>query len=441
MPLTPEQVLALAPDAAAVKAARGLAATRHWQGLGQSDDALWGQCQGSALYQVRVELASSANACSCPSHKLPCKHALALLLLAATDAAAVPTGQPPTWVTEWLSARAARTEGRQTRAAQKADRSAADPAAQAKTAARRQASVAAGLANLDRWLEDLVRAGLGELETAPAAVFEAQAARLTDAKATALAGRVRTLAAIPASGSDWPERLLDELGRIALLSQAYGRLEQLAPPLREDVRQLIGWTFTQDEITASGARVADDWFVIGQWTDDDDPRMRTQRSWLLGARTGRTALVLQFSPRPTFPPFPQAILPGTHQEAELAFWPSAYPQRALIASRGGAPAPLAAMPHAAGSIRDALDGVAGALAAQPWLDRFPLVVAEATAVRAGDGRWLIRDRDGASLPLMAGEHWPLLAYSGGAPGTLAGEWNGRALRPLGLVVDATYRVH
>lgn len=440
MQLTAEQVLALAPDAAAVKAARGLAATRHWQGLGQSATALWGQCQGSALYQVRVELATTANSCSCPSRKLPCKHALALLLLATSDAAAVPTAEPPAWVSEWLSARAARGEARQARAAQQTERPASDPAAQAKTAERRQASVTAGLANLDRWLEDLVRAGLGELETAPAAVFETQAARLVDAKAQAIAGRVRALADIPASGPDWPERLLHELGRMALLTQAYGRLDQLPPPLREDVRQLIGWTLTQDDITATGERVADDWLVLGQWTDDDDPRLRTQRSWLLGAHTGRTALILQFSPRPMLPPFPQAILPSTHQEAVLAFWPSAAPQRALFAERSGAPAPIAAIPHAAATLRDALERVAGALAAQPWLDRFPLVLAEAVAVRVDDGRWRIRDRTGASLPLLPGEHWPLLAYSGGAPGTLAGEWNGRALRPIGLLADATYHV-
>jgi hypothetical protein len=435
MPLTAEQVLALAPDAAAVKAARGLAATRHWRGLGQSDAAVWGECQGSALYQVRVELATTANKCTCPSHKLPCKHVLALLLLSATDAASVPTADAPGWVAEWLSARAARSEARTTK---QVERKPADPAAQAKTAARREASVAAGIANLDRWLEDLVRAGLAELEAAPASVFETQAARLVDAKAPALAGRVRGLATIPASGGDWPERLLDELGRITLLTQAFGRLGKLPTPLQEDVRQIVGWTLTQDEVSAQGERVADDWQVLGQWTDDDDPRMRTQRSWLLGARTGRTALVLQFSPRPMLPPFAQAILPGSHQEAELAFWPSAYPQRALFAARSDAPAPITSAPQGAGSIQRAFDGVAAALAAQPWIERFPLILRDATPVRTGEDRWLVRDAEGACLPLLPGEHWPLLSYSGGMPGTLAGEWNGRALRPLGFFIDAVY---
>ena len=56
MNLTSDQVLALAPDSSSANAGKKLANAKTWQDLGRTDVALWGKCQGSALYQVRVDL-------------------------------------------------------------------------------------------------------------------------------------------------------------------------------------------------------------------------------------------------------------------------------------------------------------------------------------------------------------------------------------------------
>src|SRR3954447_16458808 len=118
MQLTAEQVLALAPDSGSAAAGRKLAGTKDWRGLGRSEAALWGECQGSALYQVRVDLADLTVKCSCPSRKFPCKHGLGLLLLAATNPGALPVGEPPEWLTSWLRQRAATAEKREAKAQQ-----------------------------------------------------------------------------------------------------------------------------------------------------------------------------------------------------------------------------------------------------------------------------------------------------------------------------------
>src|SRR5215467_13748155 len=93
----------LAPDAAAVKAAQGLAKPGKWQNLGRNERFLWGECQGSGAnpYQVRVDLDDAACKCSCPSRKLPCKHALGLLLM-MTGGSGVPTTSAPPFVEEWI---------------------------------------------------------------------------------------------------------------------------------------------------------------------------------------------------------------------------------------------------------------------------------------------------------------------------------------------------
>ena len=103
---TADQVLALAPDEQVKRDGRKHAAARFWKNQGRSAEALWGECQGSALYQVRVELATLAAKCSCPSRKQPCKHVVGLLLL-ALDEKALPEVEPPAWVGDWLAKRAA----------------------------------------------------------------------------------------------------------------------------------------------------------------------------------------------------------------------------------------------------------------------------------------------------------------------------------------------
>jgi hypothetical protein len=53
--------------------------------------------------------------------------------------------------------------------------------------------------------------------------------------------------------------------------------------------------------------------------------------------------------------------------------------------------------------------------------------------------WHVRDGDGRGLPLLGKPTWKLLAISGGSTIDLAGEWDGRRLRPLGMYCEGEYR--
>src|SRR6202034_552840 len=107
------QVLSLAPDASAERAARSLATARSWLSSGCDEErgAVWGECKGSAAtpYRTAVDLTGPAYKCSCPSRKFPCKHALGLLLNWANGA--VPeAGTPADFAASWLADRSARAE-------------------------------------------------------------------------------------------------------------------------------------------------------------------------------------------------------------------------------------------------------------------------------------------------------------------------------------------
>lgn len=141
MQLSEDQIIKLAPDAASVKAGKGLASAAKWVLRGASDRALWGHCQGSGKnpYQTQVDLQNIAFKCSCPSHKFPCKHSLGLLFLYTSQPDLFTTGEEPDWVKEWLEKRA----GKAAEKKEKADKP-VDVEAQAKRLEARHKKVLNG---------------------------------------------------------------------------------------------------------------------------------------------------------------------------------------------------------------------------------------------------------------------------------------------------------
>lgn len=428
-PWTIDRVLTLAPDASAQQAGRQLAAARKWMDLGRSAQALWGQCQGSGKdpYRVQVDLSEPAFKCSCPSRKFPCKHALGLLLLLTQTPEAIPDGQAPAWVVEWLANRSKRTEQKQKRQerAASAEAKPADPAAAVRRTEERQRKVAAGLAELEVWLKDLVRQGLATSQSQPYAYWNAMAARMVDAQAPGVARLIRALGSTASSGEGWQDRALEQLGRIHLLLEGYGRLDTLPPDVQADIRSLIGWTQNQDELAAQPG-IPDTWCVLGQRIEQED-NLRVQRTWLQGSAGARPALVLQFAHGTAA--FETNLLPGTQVRAELVFYPGAS-MRAVLKNQTGSVEPLAEMPGHA-TMAEAMSDYARALAGYPWLERFPFALRNVIPVRQGEG-WVVSDSQGFCLPVARGfaRAWELLAMSGGKPISLFGEWDGRCLLPL-----------
>ncbi|HEX4658678.1 MAG TPA: SWIM zinc finger family protein [Streptosporangiaceae bacterium] len=449
MSLTAEQVAGLAADAGSLTAGRGLASERRWSGLGQRGHTLWGLCQGSGSkpYQTQADLSGPAFRCSCPSRKFPCKHAVGLLLLAAGSAAAVPVSEPPEWVAQWLASRqqrAERGEGTDNK------RPPADPQAQARREARRAQRVQSGLSEFERWLHDLVRQGFAQARERSYRFWDEAAERLVDAQAPALAGRVQAMGGIAAAGGGaWAEALLEEAGLVHLLLAAHHRLDDLPEPVRADVRGLIGWTVSRDEVLA-GERMRDRWAVLGRVVEPE-ARLLVQRTWLHGLQTRRHALVLSFAAAGQSLD-PGGLTAGTVVDASLAFYPSAEPLRALVAERHAAPEPLLAPPGALGdgAIADALAARAAALARQPWRWRLPVCLAAVVPVRGGvwegrppgsalpqDGGWLAAEPDGPAVRLAcdAMTGWRLAALAGGRPVAVFGEWLREAIRPVSVFAE------
>jgi hypothetical protein len=426
-----QRVLALAPDRASVAAAAELVGTRTWLDVGTFSEGLWGSCAGGGqLYETVVDISSRPGyACSCPSRKVPCKHALALLLQWSDGL--VPAGEPPPYASAWLNARASRNTRPESANAGRQQGALADPAAADKRAAARAERVAAGLDELDQWLCDQIRGGIAGLDRAGYAHFDAMAARMVDAQAPAVAGMLRS---IPGEFANvgWPSRVLEQLGSLHLLIQAHRRLDELPADLAATIRARVGYPVSKSEVLALPG-VADHWFAVGM-VDITEYRLDTRRVWLYGADSGRWAVIMSFAPPGG--PLDDAVVAGYLLHARLHFYPGSGQFRALVGERASATA-RPTMPPAE-SFADVHARFARHLAADPWAARMPTVVNAAPI--PGSASWRMRAATGECCEIidLPEEPWPLLARSGGEPIEVFGEWSTRGFRPLSLLgKDAT----
>ena len=442
MQFSAESVLALAPDAASVKAATGLTKPGKWPLLGANTAALWGECDGSSTYQTQVDLSGPSFRCSCPSHKFPCKHGLALLLLWAKDSTQFQATPPPAWVTEWLAARTERAQKKEDKQQKKAADKAADPHADAsalKTAAKRWGRIDKGVAELQQWLTDQIDQGLGHLTSDSRDAWETMAARLVDAQAPGLAQRLRYATEALLDGPDWPENVLRRLGLLQLACDAVARRAALDEGASADMRALLGWPIDKDSILAQSPPVSDEWRVLGVIQEERDNRLMERRVWLHGLHTGQRAFLLDhtFAGRV----FESSWVALSTVQATLVFYPGAAPLRALVVrsqtsalSLSGQQQP-ALLPSL--SPIEEWQRVAQRVAANPWNYWHPLCCSAATLHYDGEQtqfRFHLQWGDMAlPLQLHLSDGWALLALSGGQPLTVQGEWDGTSLRPLTAV--------
>jgi hypothetical protein len=298
--------------------------------------------------------------------------------------------------------------------------------------ARREERISQGVEDLERWLQDFVRAGLAEAAARPWSSFEQMSARLVDAQAPGLARFVRDLGSLPHSTTNWPERMLIDVGQLTLLISAWRRLDLLEPDLRAEIRALVGINEARNDVLATPP-VQDTWDVVGRRSLAGE-RMLVQRTWLWGRRTRRWALVLEFAMAGQL--VDERLTPGLAFEGGLHFYAGAVRLRALF----GEPPTLAGAVEVQSlptqSVQDLLRTYAEWLGRNPWLERMPAALSQVVPQRGREDAWWLGAADGRQVPLSGPSGWQLLALSGGAPIDVVGEWDGFALWPLAARDDA-----
>ena len=169
-----------APNAAAIKNARGVVIKKKLAGLFRSPDGtlIFGDCKGSGAENYRPSADFSdptkpVYRCTCPSHQFPCKHALALLYAYAQGARFVEKDVPAE-----ITEKRAKVQQRAEKKKEEADKPRKVNVSALNKKIQTQLE---GINLLESLVNDLVRAGLGTLNAKSARQMEEQAKQLGNA--------------------------------------------------------------------------------------------------------------------------------------------------------------------------------------------------------------------------------------------------------------------
>ena len=174
--------------------------------------------------------------------------------------------------------------------------------------------------------------------------------------------------------------------------------------------------------------------MLGQRTTGEEG-LRVRRTWLWAQSTAKGALVLEFAAPGQH--LALDLVPGTTVEAELNFYPSNYPLRAVLKKRVNTKRSLKEIGYP--TSEHLLITYAEGLALNPWLEAIPAPLQTVVPVHRGE-KWFAKDSNARLLSLRSdpASGWKLLALSGGYPITIFGEWNGRSLLPISAWADGRH---
>ncbi|MEK7486991.1 MAG: SWIM zinc finger family protein, partial [Planctomycetota bacterium] len=344
------------------------------------------------------------------------------------------------WMSDWIKTRDEKKQKKEEKALQ--IQQPVDEATQAKrdkqrekTEKEREEKVQRGIKELELWLRDLTRRGLVNLQSQSYEFWGNVKKRMNDAQAPGLATIIQEMEGAIVLKENWSNRFMTRLAQVHLLLESYSRIEQFPEEQQSDIRTLIGWTQTKDEVLQNPA-VRDRWQVLGQYKEEDE-KLMIQRIWFFGQNSKRFALILNFAFGAAKRLIDRSWVTGTELEGELVFYPGNTPLRAL-AKEMGTPTPFKELKGYL-SIRESLDTFKKTLQKNPWIDSFPMIL-ESFHPQRNQEKWFLVDNQNEAVPLHHEftRQWDLVALSGGEALTVFGEWRFDSFWPLGVWIEQQY---
>lgn len=430
-----ETIQELAPDQASLNAAKKLLKPAKWPVLGQASsiNTIWGECQGSGSkpYYTVADVSDHGYKCTCPSRKFPCKHVLALLWQFSDAGSSFTEAESPQWVVDWLGRRRRNSSVSVTDDENKVkvkkdinlseevvkplsgEEVAKKEAAQAKRAAQNKiktdTAISDGLIEFQQWLDDQLVSGISTFIKEINERCRRIASRLVDAKATNFAARIDELPAkiLPLSAMEQPEAVYLELGKLALLSEAW-----LTNNDDVDIRRTISTAENREQVLSNpdSIRIKGTWETVGERIESRKDGLIAHSKWLINLDDEKSpiALLLDFYPAATGRKELISSI-GRRLEAELIFYPARIPMRAVLNEYKviNIPDSKCALPEG-----DYVADYHKQLSVYPWLERFPCLLGRGTVLKDKQGGyWWSSDKSELTIALQNNDINPVLLGS------------------------------
>ncbi len=409
----PHTLQTFASDAATLERAHEIAYPFRWEKLQGNENLLWGTYKtGVAPFHTAVHLHQPRHTCNCPSRRRPCKHVLSLLLLYLNGAEGFQVWHDyPDWVEKWLS---------------KPLRNQSDTPPQLPPQEKTLSQMLTGAQELKEWLLDIMRHGLAAALMRESRYWNAFAENMTNAKLGGIGKRIRRLSnAIKDENAH--EKLLAVAAELYLLAEGLSQWEQLPPDWQQELLYQAGISFKKEDLLSQSG-IKDEWLIAGQ-TELLEENLRVRRTWLIGQYSEKQALLLDFVWGNA--DFSEQWQVGSYIKAEVVFYPSTYQQRAVVKTFENARDDPSVQGYS--NWESFAQHCAQAIAQQPWIGTFPVLIENAIPLWQQQQLFLI-DNAGKMLPAIAVENklWKIIAASGGQPAHFFCEWHNNALLPLTL---------
>jgi hypothetical protein len=214
----------------------------------------------------------------------------------------------------------------------------------------------------------------------------------------------------------------------------YKNKDNISPLALQEVRNYLGFTQSQEELKEKEG-VKDTWLVAGKQVTEED-NITVERNWLYGINSNQHALVLQFIIRGQGAV--HMLSPGMYLDAELVFFPSANPLRALIKGQA------AAVPLLPQKLLNSWSQIAEeetiAFSRFPVLGERPFGIKKVVPVFFNNTWWL---KDSENSIVQVEENfepiWKLLSISGGEPLDTIVIGKEKVFNPVGVWHQNTYK--
>jgi len=204
--------------------------------------------------------------------------------------------------------------------------------------------------------------------------------------------------------------------------------------LQQDVRTWIGFTQNQDELKEKQGLV-DTWLVLTKQLSEED-NLTIERYWLHGVETGQYALILQFLFRGQGGEI--SLTPGMYVQAELIYYPSVSPMRAIIKRQIST---NAASPKKVFAYwKEIAENETMINVEIPFNYPRPYIIKQVTPVSYQNQWWLV-DENNDLMQIGEGfkSIWKLLAISGGNAVDVAVIGKEKFYEPIGVWEGENYK--
>lgn len=402
-----------------IRKARGLAKASRWRNLGAHQGRIWGECRsmGASYFKVALDLKSDKSYCSCPSPEasLVYQKALSFLLHDQSELFSQ-AGETPDWVALRLE------EGK--KMTSEAERS----KLRERNRDQRIEQMAQGAEDLKEWLTELMRTGLAIAFEQGPEFWSAMSSRLVDAKLGSIGKRIEQWPSL-FELDNWPERLLLEIGELYRMTRVWEQYDLLKEEEKWDLLLSSGLNLRKEEVRKMDCRP-------GQWRVwhiryREEDRLQSRRVWFQEETSGQFALLLDYlwDKRGEFE---GDWNPGDLVPANLSFYPSAFPLRAVFHSQLPGKVFREVVPqHAMRSAQQLASHFAKALSRQTWLRQLPVIL-EAGILFQEKGNWNWQGTEGGLISLTGTDEilWQWYAMRSRGPVFVFGEYDGWTFRPL-----------